>query len=448
MGLMIEPRTSPTSSTRRASVFDLAASQPWAIQPAMLETIAAIARRENESVEAVEARLGRKLQNTRQVVLRDRAAIIPIVGPVFRYANLFTDISGATSLDVLARDFTAAVESPEVKTIILAIDSPGGQANGIAEMAAMIRAAEKDVIAYVDGTAASAAYWLASAADRVVLSKTAMVGSIGAVLSLSTAKDKNTVEIVSSQSPNKRPDVTTDQGRGQIQQLIDALAQVFVDDVAAYRKTSVDTVLARFGQGAMFIAADALSRGMADEISTLETLIAGLSGKTATKGDTFMAQDNGTPAAASPVMDRAALAAQHPELFAAMLAEGAAAERARIQDVQAQAQGFPGHDDLLAEMIADGKTTGPQAAVRILAAERAQGADRLKALYADAPAPLPHTVAPEDAADAPDAAAPVEDRAKAAWDKDPALRSEFSSLGAYTAYLKNHEAGRARVLGH
>lgn len=441
-------RESKSPRPRASSAFDLVASQPWAIQPAMLETIAAIARRENESVEAVEARLGRKLQNTRAVTLRDGAAIIPIVGPVFRYANLFTEISGATSLDQLARDFTAAVDNPEVKTIVLSIDSPGGQATGIAEMAAMIRAADKEVIAYVDGTAASAAYWLASAADRIVLSKTAMVGSIGAVLSLDTSKDKNTVEIVSSQSPNKRPDVTTDLGRAQIQQLIDALAQVFVEDVAVYRKTDVATVMSQFGQGAMFIAADAKARGMADTITTFESLLAGLSGKPAKQGVISMATENGTPAADSPAIDREFLAARHPDLLASLQAEGAAAERARILAVHAQATGFPGHDALVADMMADGATSGPEAAVRILAAERELGARRLEALRAAAPAPLPHTIAPDDAdADSGLASAPVEDRAKAAWDKDPDLRNEFKTLGAYTAYLRNFEAGRARVLG-
>jgi len=225
-----------TASAQR-SAFDLVASQPWAIMPETLETIASIARREGEGVEAVEARLGRPLQNARTVSVRDGVAVVPVNGPIFRYANLFTQISGATSLEVLATDFTAALDDPNVKAVVLAMDSPGGQANGIAEFAQMVRAAKKPVVAYVDGSAASAAYWIAAAADRVVMSKTGMVGSVGAVVGISTKKDEGTVEIVSSQSPNKRPDVTTDQGRAQIQTLIDSLAQVFVEDVAAYRNT-------------------------------------------------------------------------------------------------------------------------------------------------------------------------------------------------------------------
>lgn len=430
-------------TTHRASAFDLVASQPWAIAPDVLETIAAIARRENGDIEAVEARIGRPLQNARSVSVRNGVAIVPITGPVFRYANLFTQISGATSLEVLARDFTAAVDDPAVKSIVLNIDSPGGQANGIAEFAALVRAAKKPVTAYVDGMAASAAYWIAAAADRIVMSKTGMAGSIGAAMALSTGKDKNAVEIVSSQSPNKRPDVTTDAGRAQIQTLIDSLAQVFVEDVAAYRGVTVETVLADFGQGAVFIAADAQARGMADGIDTLENLIAGLSGTTA-KGDPLMANENGTQAADKPVIDRAFLAANHTELLSAIQAEGAEAERSRILAVQAQAKGFPGHDDLVASLVADGKTTGPEAALQILAAERGKGAERIKALRADAPEPVAHA-APDD--DAQAASLPIDEQAKADWDKSADTRAEFGDhFGAYLAYRKADAAGQIKTV--
>lgn len=431
--------------TNRYSAFDLVAAQPWAIQPEMLETIASISRRENESVGAVEARLGRPLQNARSVTLRDGVAVVPVSGPIMRYANLFSEVSGATSLDMLARDFTAAAEDPAVKHIVLNIDSPGGQANGIAELAAMIRASSKPVTAYVDGTAASAAYWLASAAGRIVMSKTAMVGSIGAVLSLDTRKREGALEIVSSQSPNKRPDVTTDTGRAQIQSLIDSLAQVFVDDVAAYRGVSTDTVLEKFGQGAMFVGADAVARGMADQIGTLETLIAGLSGSTS-KGGQIMAEANGTPAAEKPVIDRAYLAANHADLVVAIQSEAAAAERSRILDVQSQAAGFPGHDDLIASLVADGKTGGAEAALQILSAERGKGAARVDALRADAPAPVGHAE-PTDGEPAPASDAPIEERAQAAWDKDAAIRAEFGQFATYLAFARANDAGQVKVLG-
>lgn len=429
---------------RRASAFDLVAAQPWAIQPDMLATIAAIARRENESVDALEGRLGRPLQNARKVTTRDRVAVIPVTGPVFRYANLFTEISGATSLEVLSRDFVTAAEDPAIKHIVLNIDSPGGQANGIAEFAQMVRESEKPVTAYVDGTAASAAYWIAAAASRIVMSKTAMVGSIGAVVSISTTKSDGAVEIVSNQSPKKRPDVTTEAGRSQVQTLIDALAQVFIEDVAQYRSVSVEDVVARFGGGDVFLATEAVARGMADEVGTFEGLIAGLSGATANQGEPFMAQQQGAPAAQLPEITREYLAAHHADLVCTLQAEGAAAERARVLGIQSAA--IPGHDKLVATLIDEGVSI-EAASLRILQAEKASLQGRADALRADAPKPVAHASAPADETPEDDDDLPVEEQAKAKWDKSNAIRTEFGSLGAYTAYLKATAAGRARVLG-
>lgn len=428
--------------SHHASAFDLVAAQPWAIQPAMLETIAAIARREApESIEAVEARLGRPLQNTRQVTLRDSTAIVPITGPIFRYANLFTEISGATSLEVLARDFQQAVDNPQVEKIVLAIDSPGGQANGIAELAQLIHGAPKPVVAYVDGMAASAAYWLASAADQIIVSKTAMVGSIGAVSTIDTRQADGRIELVSSQSPKKRPNLATDAGRAQLQAHLDHLAQVFIDDVAAYRHTTSERVATDFGQGDLLMGATAVAAGMADAVSTLETLLAGSPGAAL-----------GIAMSTEPTLPAAAPVAT--ELLPQITAEdvetarqegwtaGATAERERILGIQALS--LPGHEALIAQLVADGTTTTAHAAVQILQAERAHNASRAQALAADAPAPVAHAAAPEPTAPV---ALPLPEQAAHNWSTDAKIQAEFSSLEAYTAYLKHTTAGRARVLG-
>ncbi|MGH2845435.1 MAG: hypothetical protein ACRDL0_05345, partial [Thermoleophilaceae bacterium] len=67
--------------------------------------------------------------------------------------------------------------------------------------------------------------------------------------------------------------------------------------------------------------------------------------------------------------------------------EGATQERARIQAVRAQC--MPGHEALIETLAYDGKTTGPEAAVQVLAAENHKRAQRLDDLRAEAPAPLP-----------------------------------------------------------
>ena len=143
-------------------------------------------------------------------------------------------------------------------------------------------------------------------------------------------------------------------------------------------------------------------------------------------------------------MDIQTLKAEHPELVQAIAAEGATAERERILAVEAQA--LPGHEALIAQLKADGHTTGPEAAAQVLAAERNKLGKRAEALQADAPPPVAFAAAPAEEA-AEDTSLPLEERAKAKWDASADLRKEFGSFGAYTAYLKNHEAGRARVFG-
>ena len=84
------------------SSWDLAAGAVWAMTPTALETVLEVASRCGEGPEAVSARLGRPLKNTRAVTVRDGVAVVPVVGPLFRRANLLTQVSGATSVEVLA----------------------------------------------------------------------------------------------------------------------------------------------------------------------------------------------------------------------------------------------------------------------------------------------------------------------------------------------------------
>lgn len=270
--------------------FDLACEQPWAMTQDALANLLRIAARKDLDPAAVAAQLGRPLQNTQVTEERGGIAIIPVIGPVFRYANLFTEVSGATSLGVLARDFNAALANPAVQSILFNIDSPGGQANGVAEFAAMIYAARgtKPLIAYVGGTAASAAYWIASACDAIVCDTTALLGSIGAVAAVPnphSGEDAEDITFVSSQSPNKRADPTTKDGAAEIQRTIDALAGEFIDAVALYRGVSAKTVIQDFGHGGVSMGRAAVKVGLADRLGSFESVVAELLGQpTATPG--------------------------------------------------------------------------------------------------------------------------------------------------------------------
>jgi ClpP class serine protease len=397
----------------KLDAIDLIGREPWCIEPGALERIVAIAQRLNESPEAVATRLGRPLDNARTAETFGATAVIPITGPIFRYANLFTEISGATSLEILARDFQAALDAPTVEQIVLSINSPGGQSTGIAEFAGLVRASPKPVTAYVGDLAASAAYWIAAAAGEIVASPTALFGSIGVVMTYQPPTvrpgEQPTVEIVSSVSPLKRADPTTEAGRGEAQRIVDHLAAVFVADVADYRGVSQDTVIADFGRGSLLVGQYAVAAGMADRTGSLQSLIAGVPG-TVLRRLTAMSTQAQTPGA--PTIDRAYLNVNHPDLVEALLAEGradgfsagAVAERTRIASVRDQL--VPGHEALIERLAGDGKTTGPEAAMAVLQAEKALRLGAQQAL-ASGPAPVPAAVPVAATGDQPRAAVTI-----------------------------------------
>lgn len=260
--------------------FELAAERPWLITESALDQLMAIADRMGDP-EALETRLGRPLDNSQSAVVRDGVAIIPVTGPIFRYANMFTRISGATSTQVLATDIQAALDNPQVRGIVLNVDSPGGEANGINELSDLIFAArsKKPIKAYVGGMAASGGYWIASAASEVIIDDTGMAGSIGAVVEIKLADDKESgkrYQIVSRNAPNKRPDLSTEGGRAKIAETIDALGDVFAAKVARNLGVDPEDVPAMGDHGGIKMGAAAVEAGLAHRLGSLESVIADL----------------------------------------------------------------------------------------------------------------------------------------------------------------------------
>lgn len=282
---------------------ELVTSQPWLITTEALEMILAIAERTND-VDALATRTGRPLVNTRDVEMRDGIAIVSVVGPIFRYANLFTEISGATSTQMLARDLRVAFEDPLVRGVVLDINSPGGQAAGIHELAEMVFAARgsKPIVTYSGGEIASAAIWIGSAADEIIIDRTTIAGSIGAKLSLVDTSEaearagRRRIEIVSSQSPDKVLNASQDEGRAKIQKIVDDLAAVFVEAVARNRGVDVQTVLTDFGRGGLMVGQNAVDAGLVDRLGSLESVIAELSDSTRPQRRSFVPMKPATTA--------------------------------------------------------------------------------------------------------------------------------------------------------
>jgi ClpP class serine protease len=182
---------------------------------------------------------------------------------------------GATSYESILKDFHQMLGSPKVKAIVLDIDSPGGEANGCSELADAIFSArgQKKILAYVGGTGASAAYWIASACEKIHASDSAIVGSIGVQSIVQPSAKNGQLRFVSSQSPNKNPDPATEEGAKEVQSVVDSLAEIFVGKVASYRGITRGKVLEHYGQGSVFVGNDAQRRGLIDSISNLEELL-------------------------------------------------------------------------------------------------------------------------------------------------------------------------------
>jgi ClpP class serine protease len=226
------------------------------------------------TVQAIMARPGIRMDKTEYVTIRGTVAVVEIIGPIFHYDNILAWIYGFPAAEQLIMEIQAAENNPAVKSIVLHIDSPGGQVGGIAELATHIRhKITKPVVAYVGDMGASAAYWIAAAADMIVANETAELGSIGVVITMRRSGD-NQIEIVSSVSPNKRPDPATDEGRATFQARADALAEVFVTSIMTYRGLSRDQVTGIGGD--VVIAAKAVEIGLADETGSLEGVVSAL----------------------------------------------------------------------------------------------------------------------------------------------------------------------------
>lgn len=134
---------------------------------------------------------------------------------------------------------------------------------------------------------------------------------------------------------------------------------------------------------------------------------------------------------------------------------GATAERDRIQAVEEAI--LPGHEQLIATLKYDGKTTGAEAAAQVVVAERKRMGRKKEDLLKDGEEVTATTTAPSSAKDDAERSSgqkkvkvdpnlPVEDRCKAEWQGDPDIRKEFGSLEEYTSYAKASEGGRVRVM--
>ncbi len=201
---------------------------------------------------------------------------ISIQGPLSRYEE---HSWGGTSYEAIADELAAALSGPS-EAVTLHINSPGGEIDGCYELCEKIRSAKshKPIYAKISGYGCSAAYWIASACTEISATPTSLVGSLG-VVAVVPSREEGALVFVSSQSPKKSPDPSSDEGALEIQNQIDVLCHVFLDDVAKNRGVDFETVKENFGKGSVFIGQKALESGLIDKIEIGEVSLKDLESK-------------------------------------------------------------------------------------------------------------------------------------------------------------------------
>jgi signal peptide peptidase SppA len=212
----------------------------------------------------------------RETVIRT----IPIMGVISRRANLMSDTSGGASIEDAQQAFRDALDDASVDAIVFAIDSPGGSVDGVEEFAAEIRAARgtKPIVAVADAQAASAAYYIAAAAQEVVVTPSGRVGSIGVVMahedvSEADKMDGRKITYITEgkyKVEGNSHEPLGEEARGYFQSHAAEYYRMFVRAVAKGRGVSMETVRNSYGEGRQLLAQAALDAGMVDRIDTLD----------------------------------------------------------------------------------------------------------------------------------------------------------------------------------
>lgn len=217
-----------------------------------------------------------------------KVAILPLHGVISPRMNMMTAMSGGTSTDIVGSELRKQLNDPNVKAIVFDIDSPGGSAAGVTELASMIMDARgtKPLVGIVNYTGASAAYWIGSALDYLYASPSAMVGGVGVYAmhkdsSKALENEGFNVTLVSA-GKNKTRGNQYEPLSGDdvafIQSLVDDTYSMFIRDVARGRRVSQAIVRNTYGQGDILTAKQALEVGMIDGIKTAEEVILSATG--------------------------------------------------------------------------------------------------------------------------------------------------------------------------
>lgn len=275
------------------------AGHVWALDPARLEYYApqalehwaAVLRPTDPGAQAIVATVLQARSVASRPETRGAAAEVPIHGFLSARPSLSAMFFGGTAMSDVRATCAELARDASVREVVLDIDSPGGSVYGVHETFLAIRDLDrvKPVTAVVSALAASAGYWLAAAARRIVITPSGDAGSIGVYgvhqdrTAMWTAAGVRHTVLSAGAHKTDGLDVVplTDESTARLQRLCDAKYAQFVADVALGRKTTPDAVRAGYGEGSVLAADDALAARLVDAIEPLDTARARLTRRAA-----------------------------------------------------------------------------------------------------------------------------------------------------------------------
>jgi len=258
---------------------------PLMVTEAKLNEIIAVVNEHKINLE-IEAKPSSNLNlNYGAYRVENNIAIIPIMGTLVNRSFGLNSLSGLTTYASIREQFNAALADKSVKQILLDINSPGGEVSGLFDLVdELYKNDTKPLTAYVNESAFSAAYAIASAADKIYLSRTAGVGSIGiiAIHADESERDKKAgVTYTAIYAGTRKNDLNphaplTKEAREVLQTRIDTTYDLFVKTVARNRGLSIKDITGT--EAGTFFGDDAVTSGLADKVITQTELINYLGG--------------------------------------------------------------------------------------------------------------------------------------------------------------------------
>lgn len=291
-GLVEEPQAGPSYE----HLFRFVSGAAWAVTPEVLAVIKDMLTYRMAGHRLTDAELHERIgasgvpqaarrRSSSAPARRGGVALMSLYGVISPRASMVENVSGpsGTGLDSFSRQLSDALDDPDIESIVIDVNSPGGTVDMVPETAERIREARtvKPVYAVANTEAGSAAYWLMSQATEAIATPSGSVGSIGVYsmhqdVSVANEMKGRRVSLISAgkfKVEGNPFETLSQEARDAIQANVDGYYDWFVGDVARGRGVKSSVVRSGYGEGRMLGAKQALAAGMIDRVETLDQTV-------------------------------------------------------------------------------------------------------------------------------------------------------------------------------